>query len=314
MDERNPFVEQRSGRWDRLEQRLLSSRTAAHWSELAELYRGVCADLSLARSRDLPADIQNYLDDLAGRAHNRLYGVRQRKGFELLRMIAVGFPVELRKNWRYFLAANLVFYGPMGVIAGLSLLDPSYASLVVDEYQLEVMAEMYSRSDLRRAVDQDVQMAGHYVMNNVGIAFRSFATGALFGLGPIFSLLFNGLSLGAIMGYLGAVGLGGNLGEFIVGHGPWELTSLVVAGTAGLRLGAAMVVTQGRTRVGSVQAAAPILFRLMVGAAVMMLIAAMIEGFWSAGPVPRVGKYIFGAVQAAIIALWLGFGGRGTTP
>ena len=52
-------------------------------------------------------------------------------------------------------------------------------------------------------------MAGFYVWNNVGIAFRCFATGALFGLGSVFYLVYNGLVLGTIEGHLWARGMAG---------------------------------------------------------------------------------------------------------
>ena len=59
---------------------------------------------------------------------------------------------------------------------------------------LDGMAEAYSKGFAEgRSGDQDAAMAGFYVYNNVGIAFRCFATGILFGLGSLFFLLYNGL-------------------------------------------------------------------------------------------------------------------------
>jgi len=46
-------------------------------------------------------------------------------------------------------------------------------------------------------------MASFYVYNNVGIAFRCFATGILFGLGSIFFLVYNGLCIGVVAGAVG---------------------------------------------------------------------------------------------------------------
>ena len=108
-----------------------------------------------------------------------------------------------------------------------------------------------------------------------------------------------------------ATGGGWNLLTFTAGHSAWELTGIVVAGTAGLRLGLALVITGGHTRVFSVREAAPDLYRLVVGATALLAIAAAIEGFWSASPVPAPIKWAFGLVGVAIVAAWLIFGGRG---
>ena len=45
-------------------------------------------------------------------------------------------------------------------------------------------------------------MFGFYVMNNVGIGFRSFAGGIFLGLGSALILVFNGLFIGAAAGHL----------------------------------------------------------------------------------------------------------------
>jgi len=173
-----------------------------------------------------------------------------------------------------------------------------------------MMEEMYSES-IGRSSGQDAAMAGFYVWNNVGIAFRCFATGALAGLGSVFYLVYNGLVLGTVEGFLWTRGRGWNLLDFTIGHTPWELTGIAMSGAAGLKLGWALVVTEGRTRMGSLRAAAPEIYRLVLGTAALLLVAAAIEGFWSAGPAPLWAKILFGAVGTLAIVLWLILGGRG---
>jgi uncharacterized membrane protein SpoIIM required for sporulation len=310
--DRDTFVESGRARWERLEQLLqLGPRTPAHWSEASLLYRGVCADLSRAQSLELPVDIQRYLDELAGRAHNRLYSVRNPAGLGLLEVILREFPRQIRADWRFFLLASFLFYGPfvLGVV-GASV-DLGFAGRVLPEAMLVQMEESYSSPDLHRGgAAGDAAMAGFYVHNNVGIAFRCFATGALAGLGSVFFLVYNGLVIGTVFGHLFAVGYGWNLLAFTSGHSAWELTGIVVSGAAGLRLGWALVVTEGRSRAGSLRAAGPALYRLVVGAASMIAIAAAIEAFWSAGPLPAPVKYAVGVVQFVIVGVWLLLGGR----
>ena len=310
--DRETFVSDRRARWDRLE--TLLSRdwpSASEWSELAALYRAVCADLARARSLGLSDDVTRYTDELAGRAHNALYGIRLRVGVRIVELIASEFPRELRAEWMMFALANVLFYGPFIVGILGALVDTSFATRIVPAEQLAQMEEWYSTPDLVRGSGEDAMMAGFYISNNVGIAFRCFATGILGGLGSMFFLVYNGLVLGTMIGYLTAVGKGGNLLSYVCGHTAWELTAIVVSGTAGLKLGWSLVETQGRTRTTSLRAAGPGLFRLVAGAAVMLFVAATIEAFWSAGPVPVLGKYAFAVVQCGIVAAWLAFGGRG---
>lgn len=310
--DRDTFVAERRGRWARLDRALQEPRRdAATWRGLASDYRAVCADLARARSLGVPADVLDYLDGLAGRAHNTLYGSQRTVGRGLLHDVAVGFPQELRRQAAFFWLATALFYGPFVVGALGAVGDPTFAAEVLSPEQLVQLEAAYGSGDIARGFGGDTSMAGFYVFNNVGIAFRVFALGAFAGLGSLFYLVYNGLVIGTTAGYLASVGLGGTLLAFICGHGPWELTGVCVAGAAGLRLGWAMVVTEGRTVAGSLRAAGPALYRLVLGTTVLLLVAAAIEGFWSAGPAPRGVKHGFALVQAVIVASWLWFGGRG---
>ena len=47
------------------------------------------------------------------------------------------------------------------------------------------------------------------------------------------------------------------------------------------------------------------------GAAAMLIIAALIEGFWSPAPIPTVFKYAAGAVLWTVVILYLSLAGRG---
>lgn len=285
--------------------------TAQDWSNLAEEYRILCADLARAQALDLGADVLHYLDDLAGRSHNRLYGVRTSESKGLRAAILEEFPRTLRREWRFFLAANLFFYGPFFVGVLGPLLSPSFAGLVLPTSSLEQMEAMYSGEIERAGFGEDVAMVGFYVMNNVGIAFRCFATGALAGMGSVVTLIYQGLILGTMEGYLWSVGLGWNLTAFTAGHTAWELTGIVVAGMAGMRMGWSFVVTHGLSRISSLREAGPTIYHLVLGASVMLFIAAGIEGLWSAGPAPSWMKMLFGLVGCGVVFIWLVFAGRG---
>ena len=210
------------------------------------------------------------------------------------------------------LLGHLLFYGPFLVGLIGSALSEDFALSVMSEGNLRGMEAAYTDAPARRA-SENAQMTGFYVYNNVGIAFRCFATGALAGLGSVFFLVFNGLMIGTTFGHLGRTGQGWNLLEFVSGHAAWELTAIAVSGAAGLRLGWALVAPGRRSRVDSARHAGPELFALVMGAALMLGIAALVEGLWSGtsfGAYTRPLKLVFGGLQIGLVAAWMGFSGR----
>lgn len=312
--DRERFVADGRPRWARLDQ-LASAAVlslGSDWSELASLYRSACTDLSRARDEDLGADVLGYLDDLTARAHDRLYGSRPALRGDLARVIGQDIPRQVRASWRYVLTAAALFYLPAILCLFLSFQSEDLAAEVLDRATLKSMEEMYS-GPVERSASANAMMAGFYVFNNVGIAFRCFATGALGGLGSVYFLVMNAVTIGTVFGHLLGSGQGANLLEFTCGHSAWELTGIVLSGAAGLRMGWALVRTNGMARLASLREVGPELLLLVVGAMGMLFVAAAIEGFWSASPFPREAKAVFAVVQLLIVTGWLGFGGRGRT-
>ena len=124
-------------------------------------------------------------------------------------------------------------------------------------------------------------MFGHYIRNNVGIAFQCFAGGLFFGIGSLFVLAFNGVMAGSVAGYLTWRGYGENFYSFVVTHGAFELTAIVLAGAAGLVLGRALLAPGRRTPRRRARARRRRAIVLVYGIAAMLFVAAALEAFWS---------------------------------
>lgn len=316
MKNRDAFVNERSPAWTELDQLLSqlstkSTPSSQQISRLGRLYRDLCSDVMQARSQGAGPDVTAHLDALTARAHNQLYEARPHRIGLARQLILRDFPRALRKNLRFFVASLLLFGLPMlvGVLGSLNSREFSLA--VLPNEMLEQMADSYAQgfNDGRNA-DANAAMAGFYVYNNVGIAFRCFATGVLFGLGSIFFLVYNGLVIGTVLGYVTASGAGPNILAFVSGHSAFELTAIVISGGAGLQMGYSLIQTGGRTRLGSLRAQARDLVALVSGAATMLLIAAAIEGFWSPSSVPAQVKWAVGALNILLVTAFLIFAGR----
>jgi len=309
-------LEERESAWHELDLLLLRGRirsgTLAEISRTGALYRQVCRDLSRAHRLGLAPDVIAYLDSLVSRAHSAFYqhtGVLWRKWPTLL---FVQFPREFRANFRAVCLATLLFFVPLLVTLIKSSQSATFAAQVLPIDLLEGMAEAYS-GDLAdgRSTDTNAAMAGFYVYNNVGIAFRCFAAGILFGLGSAFFLVYNGAVMGAVLGYVTANGSGANILTFVCGHAPLELTAIVIAGAAGMQLGSALLDTRGIGRLESVwHERVPILAQVL-GATFMLLVAAAVEAFWSPSAAPAPTKWAVSAVILLVVSAFLLIGGRG---
>lgn len=309
------FIEDRSPTWRELEDLLridrpLFRRPPDQISTFVRLYRELCTDRMRAASLGASPTQIHYLDTLTSKAHSALYHTGLtggRKGLWLL----YAFPQAFRRNFSAFQLSTLLFLLPFAVGFIRSLDSSTFAAEVLPLETMEAMTEAYAKDPSDgRAPGQNAFMAGFYVWNNVGIAFRCFATGILFGLGSAFFLIYNGAVTGAVFGHVIRTGGGLNILTFVSGHAPFELSAIMISGAAGLVMGDALLDPKGLTRLGSLWARRSEILALVLGAAVLLLFAAGIEGFFSpSGLSPRTKWAVGGALFVALYA-YLGLFGR----
>jgi len=315
------FVKRRKKDWNELEALVhkasrtgLKKLSADEIARVSPLYRNLCGDLSRAEAARYSAPLLEYLHALTATSHSLLYGPFARLKRPSARMLAVvgAFPRAVRAHRRAMTVAALLFFVPFvcGVLGALH--DPGFAFRVVPEAMLRPLTEAYAKGfDDGRGSGEGVMMAGFYVNNNVGIALRCFSLGIFGGVGSAFYLVHNGLSIGAVLGYVASQGAGGNIVTFIVGHGSLELGAIVLAGGAGLALGWSIIAPGERTRLASLQSVAKSVVVIVCGAAIMLAMAAAIEAFWSGSSVPTGIKRAVGATLFALVIGYLVLGGRG---
>src|SRR5205823_5687561 len=124
----------------------------------------------------------------------------------------------------------------------------------------------------------------------------AFAGGVLFGLGTAYILVTNGLLLGAVLGAAQFYGVTPLLLAFISPHGYLELTCIVIAGAAGLMMGDALLRPGLLMRREAVARASRKAVELAVGAAPVLVVAGLIEGFVSPSELAIPIKLAFGPI------------------
>ncbi len=308
-----PFWRVFAERLELLEQRRDRPDAVLATAAFPAAYRQLCQQLAIARAREYSPLLLERLNQLALRGYQQLYRTRPGRLPAILSFIAEDFPKLVRREARLFWCCCGLFWLPllgMGYAVHshpaliYSLLDPDQVAHFTTLYQPEAQAG-------DRPAAGDVGMLGYYIYNNISIGFRTFAAGILGGIGTLFILLFNGLFLGAVGGYLTAQGLGAVFYPFVVGHSAFELTGILLAGVAGLKIGLALVAPGRFTRIQALREAATSGVRLLYGVVVLLLLAALIEAFWSSNrALPVTLKYTVGAAGWLLLPLYLLLAGR----
>jgi uncharacterized membrane protein SpoIIM required for sporulation len=328
------FEQRYQPEWEELETLLKTGWRPLSWSKsaddqqasrgerIAALYRRACEQLALARARAYPAYLTERLEQLTSEAHQLIYQQAELGLGRLRRMVAIDFPRAVRAHATHVWIALAVFGIPTLVLGYMVYVRPELILSIVDGAQAAEYERMYSNAaeSIGRtrgaladgsSAQGDWYMFGFYIRNNIGIAFQCFAGGLFAGVGSLFFLAYNGAFGGAIAGYLTGRGLGATFYSFVVTHAAFELTAIVLAGAAGLRLGHALLVPGRRKRVQSLVVAAKESTPIIYGVFVFLLVAAAIEAFWDSAPwIPPVMKYGVAALCWTGVIAYLALQGR----
>ena len=279
-------------------------------------YRRLCQQLALARSRGYSPLVVERLQALTQRGHAVFYRAPPPQWRRALEFFLADFPRLVRAQRGCLWAAALLFVVPLVGSFVAVLVSPELIYSLYEPGDIAMFEQMYDPANperkLGRESGDDLAMFGHYIMNNVSIGLRTFASGLLAGLGTVYVLLMNGVMIGSVGGHLQGVGHGDPFWRFVAGHSAPELTAIVLAGAAGLRLGLDLIAPGRRRRVDALIEGGKVGAKLCLGVFAMLVFAAFVEAFWSSiGWMPAAIKYAVGGVMWAITLTWLALGGRG---
>jgi uncharacterized membrane protein SpoIIM required for sporulation len=315
----NRWIEQRQTSWSRLdaltrqvESQGLRALPGAELREFGLLYRQIAADLSAVRADRASATLEEYLNSLLSRAHNRIYSGR-RAGFRsIATFMARDYPRVFRRLFPYVLTAFAVFLagGALGVL--LAVARPEFMHLFLGPQMLATIErhEMWTHS----IVSMKPQASSQILTNNIGVSFMAFVGGITAGIFTLYLMFFNGLMIGVIGTACSQAHMAVDLFSFIASHGALELPSIFIAGGAGLRLAAGLLFPGVLSRRDSLALGAREAIRLLAGVVPLLFVAGILEAFLSPSGVPAGAKFAVGAALLCLLAFWLVEGGRERHP
>ena len=313
----NRFIDERKDNWQRLEDLLgllrgtsLRGLSKLEVREFGELYRRAAADLAIARAETRDPKLINYLNSLVIRAHGKIYRAEGEGASVIRKFFAKDLPRAFRGSLNYTLIAFTVFL-IFGVLSfALCMYDREFALILgLDEYRVAAETNQPWWLDINEA---NPIFSSQILTNNIQVAFNAFAFGALFGIGTLYILMFNGISIGGVLAvcYKTNPAFGNELVTFMVGHGVIELTCIFIAGGAGMMIGYSIINPGDLTRGQALKKTGLEAAKLVIGVACFLVIAGLIEGFISPSSLPASVKFATGILTGLAMFSYLFFAGR----
>lgn len=310
------FVVRNQGAWSRLgaltaQARKPRSLNAEQLDELIGLYQRVGAHLADARIT-YAADqaLIGRLTLLVTDAHSVLYSQRDVELQRSLREFATTtFPNAVYRIRWFIVASAALTVVPWAVFNIWLAVSPRAVSAsgpaTLRDAYIHGEFENYYRSGSASS------FANQVFWNNVRVAILAFAAGVLLCVVTAILLAYNGANVGIAGGLFTNVGEWQKFWGLILPHGLLELSAVIVAGAAGLRIGWTVIDPGDRTRLSALAEEGRGAGTVVMGLVVAFLGAAMIEGFVTGQPWPTSLRLAIGITTFAVFWGWtIAFGVR----
>ncbi len=246
--------------------------------------------------------MEAYLNQLLSRSHNLIYLGQRPKTSWLGGFYRDAWPRVFRETLPCIALATATML--LGMAAGwaITVHDPGFAHRILGPRMIDSIdhREMWTHS----VVAMKPVAASVITTNNLSVTFLAFALGVT-AVGPLWLMLFNGLLLGVVGQATLKAGMALSLWSFVAPHGVLELPAICIAGGAGLEIARGLLFPGLLPRRVSLARAGGRASKLLAGAIPMLLVAGLIEGFFSPSAAPVWMKFTLAAVLGGLLALYL---------
>jgi len=303
------WLEKRKPFWARLEELVQrSNRGVAALShnelrELGLLYRQTASDLATVREDATSKQLSAYLNQLLGRSHNLIYMGHKPQVSGIVKFYRDTYPRVFRETLpQTFLALGI--FAVMTLVGwAVAIHDPAFAQRFLGPRMIETIErhEMWTDS----IVGIKPLASSGIMTNNLTVAFTTFAFGITAGLGTLYMMVFNGLMMGVVGAATWRGGMALQLWSFVAPHGVLELPAIFIAGGAGFEIARGLLFPGLLPRRESLAQAGGRAARLLLGTVPMLVVAGVIEGFFSPSHVPVAMKFSLAAVLLVLLLMYL---------
>lgn len=273
------FIAQNKEKWQESENLLDESHKDPE--KLSNLFIQVVDDLSYSRTYYQNRSVRVYLNRIAREYFTIIYSHQKEKKNTFKNFWLSELPQIVYFCRKPMLISLLVFLlaATIGVFSAIK--DPHFTASILGDSYVAMTKENISKGD-----PMAVYKKGHQVdmflgitLNNLMVAFRTYVLGVFLSIGTLAILLYNGIMVGCFQYFFIERGLFAESALTIWLHGTLEISSIILAGGAGLTLGSGLIFPGTYSRLQAFQISAIRSLKLMLGITPIFILAALIESF-----------------------------------
>lgn len=274
------FTKQNNKKWKAFEQKI-AQKGNVHPDELADLFIEVTDDLAFSQTYYPKSKTTQYLNQLAVTVHQSIYKNKKEKKGRFVRFWLNEVPDAIYQARKPMFMALGVFL--LSIIIGIisTLYDVDFPRYILgDGYVNKTLDNIENGNPMGiYGTYGEEDMFFMITVNNILVALRAIALGILLSFLTYNMMIINGVMVGVFFTFLYKEGVLATALNTVFIHGTIELSSIVIAGGAGIFLGNSILFPGTYSRMASLKKAGRLVAKIAIGLIPMFVIAGFLESF-----------------------------------
>lgn len=273
------FIKQNKEKWKKYEHVLDQENPDP--DELNDLFIQVTDDLSYSRTFYPNRSVRVYLNNIAQQIFYSIYKNKKTKLGRLTYFWTHDLPHMVHESKQEFRLAFWIFVVSFAIGVLSCAMDSEFVRVVLSDDYVDMTLENIESGDPMAVYKQkgEFGMSLGITINNLWVAFQTFALGVFFAIGTFFFLIKNAVMVGAFQYFFYEQGVFQESFLTIWIHGTLEISAIVIAAAAGITMGKGLAFPGTLTRIQAFQLSARRGIKILLGIVPIFILAGFIEGY-----------------------------------
>jgi uncharacterized membrane protein SpoIIM required for sporulation len=295
------FIQQNIEKW-----KIYQYEPTTDPDEMADRFTELVNDLGYAKTFYPQSRVTVYLNKLASGIYLGIYKNKKEESSRIISFWKTELPLVIRKHHRILIYSFIIFLVFSLMAAFSAANDQEFVRGVLGNAYMEMTEQNIAKGDPFGVYKEQnpLSMFLWIAVHNIQVSFGIFVAGILAGLGTIWLMFNNGVMLGAFQYYFFSRGLGWKSVLVIWIHGTLEISSIIIAGAAGLVLAKSLIFPGTYKRLPSLTQGARDGFKMMIGLVPVFVMAAFLEGYVTRYTQMPVLLSLFILISSAGFIIW----------
>lgn len=272
---------------------------------LSERYVELTDDLSYARTFYPESPTTQYLNGLTAKFFAKIYANKREKVNRFFTFWKYELPFLFYQSQSQLLYAFLMFTIAALVGAVSVAYDDTFARLILGDGYIEMTLENIRKGDPLAVYggEDEINMFFMITINNIRVSFITFVMGIFFSIGTGYFLIYNGIMVGVFQYFCYQHGFLETSLLTIWLHGTLEISSIIIAGCAGMVMGNSLIFPKTYTRLVSFKKGAKQGLKIIIGLVPLFITAGFIESFLTRKHLSVIPSLMI-IIPSAIFIIW----------